>query len=186
MDEWDDNIIQFIELIRAKCVNLSQKHTASFFAYKKMMNIFDIPIIILSVFSSFISVGISAFVSQPVISITTASISMAVTILGSIKLYMNLTINTATELTLSKDFHILAMDISRILFTPTALRKLTQTEFLDDIYNRYIILLENSSLIKANEERTELNKIIQISPKSPTILQPRNPLISPKNIIIKS
>jgi hypothetical protein len=104
---------------------------------------------------------------------------MAVTILGSIKLYMNLTINTATELTLSKDFHILAMDISRILFTPTALRKLTQIEFLDDIYNRYIILLENSSLIKAaNEERIELNnKIIQISPKSPTILQPRNPLI---------
>jgi hypothetical protein len=71
-EEWDENIIQFIELIRAKSVSLSQKHTISFFSYKKIMNLFDIPIIILSVFSSFISVGISNFVSQPNISITTA------------------------------------------------------------------------------------------------------------------
>jgi hypothetical protein len=175
MNEWSGDIIEFLELIRKKAVELSKKHTDSFFSYKRVMNLFDIPIIVLSVFSSFISVGISAFVSQPNISITTASISMMVTILGSIKLYLNLNINTAVELEISKEFLVLGMDISKILFIPTELRKIEQLDFLDDIYGRYIVLLQKSSLIKINEEREQLNNQLNLlkSPKTPTLLQPR-------------
>jgi len=179
--EWYTDIIEFLELIRKKSVDLSKKHTESFFYYKSCENLFSIPTIILSVFSSFISVGVDSFVSQPNISLTTASISMLVAILGSIKLYLNLTINTAIELEISKDFHILALDISKMLFIPVELRKIKQEEFLDDIYNRYIVLLQKSSLIKANEERQQLNNqlnLLKTSPKTPTLLQPRvrNPL----------
>ena len=93
MEEWNDDLIEFLQLIRKKCVELSKKHTESFFYYKSCENLFSIPTIILSVFSSFISVGVSDFISQPNVSLTTASISMLVAILGSIKLYLNLTIN---------------------------------------------------------------------------------------------
>ena len=175
--DWDENIIEFLQLLRSKSVSLSQKHTLSFFYYKTCENYFQLPIIILSVFSSFISVGVSAFLSQPIISITTASISMGIAILSSIKLYLNLTINTAIELDLSKDFHVLAMDISKILFIPYHLRKINQIDFIDDIYGRYITLLQQSSLIKADEERQQLNnQMIKISPKSPVLLQPRRSL----------
>ncbi len=179
MDDWSEDLIEFLQLIRTKSVELSKKHTESFFSYKRIMNLFDIPIIILSVFSSFISVGISAFVSQRNISLCTASISMGVTILGSIKLYLNLNVNTAIELEISKDFLVLAMDISKTLFIPVELRKVNQIDFIDDIYSRYIILIQKSSLIKINEERTQLNNqlnLLKTSPKTPIIIQPRNKL----------
>ena len=68
------------------------------------------------------------------------------------------------------------MDISKMLFVPTILRKTDQIDFLDDIYARYIILLQKSSLIKADQERTQLNNqlnLLKTSPKTPTTLQPR-------------
>ena len=111
--DWDENIVDFLELIRSNSVALSARHTDNFFYYKSCENYFKIPTIVLSVFSSFISVGVSNFVAQPTISTTTASISMAIAILGSVRLYLNLTLNVALELELSKEFHILALDISK-------------------------------------------------------------------------
>lgn len=161
---WDENIVDFLELIRAKSVSLSVKHTNSFFIYKKMENLFAIPTIVLSIFSSFISVGVSAFIAQPNISLTTSSISMFVAILGSIRLYLNLTLNLELELELSKSFHILALDISKELFLPVELRKQSQLEFLEAIYGVYIGLLQKSSLIKAEQEIAEQKS--KLSPKS--------------------
>ncbi len=83
--DWNDDIVTFLELIRAKSVDLSARHQENFFYYKSCENYFQIPTIVLSVFSSFISVGVSDFVSQPTISTTTASISMAIAILGSVR-----------------------------------------------------------------------------------------------------
>ena len=150
--EWDENILEFLQLIRSKSVDLSAKHQESFFYFKSCENYFQIPTIVLSVFSIFISVGVSDFVSQPTISTTTASISMAIAILGSVRLYLNLTLNVALELELSKEFHILALDISKELFLPIELRKQSQQEFLEAIYGCYVGLLQKSSLIKAEHE----------------------------------
>jgi hypothetical protein len=73
------------------------------------------------------------------------------------------------------------MDISKTLFIPTELRKIEQIDFLDDIYGRYINLLQKSSLIKINE-REQLNNqlnLLKSSPKTPIIIQPRNkPLLN--------
>lgn len=150
--DWNEDVVLFLELIRSKSVDLSTRHTSNFFYFKSCENYFQIPTIVLSVFSSFISVGVSDFVAQQNISITTASISMAIAILGSVRLYLNLTLNVALELQLSKEFHILALDISKELFLPIELRKETQQEFLEAIYGAYIGLIQKSSLIKAEQE----------------------------------
>jgi hypothetical protein len=155
MSDWNEDIVTFIELIRSKSVELSIKHTSNFFYYKSCENYFQIPTIVLSIFSSFISVGVSDFVAQPTISTTTASISMVIAILGSIRLYLNLTLNVELENELSKEFHILALDISKELFLPIELRKQSQQEFLEAIYGCYVGLLQKSSLIKAEQEITQ-------------------------------
>ena len=179
--DWNTELIEFLELIRRKSVSLAQKHTSSFFYYKRCTNMFDVPVIILSVLSSSISVGVSNFVSQPDISLTTCSISMLIAILGSVKLYLNLTSNMTNELEISKEFHILALDISKTLFIPADLRKIDQIEFLNKMYDTYIVLLQKSSLIQADEEKSQLERRLeklQGSPKTPSILQSRlkNPL----------
>ena len=150
--DWSEDIIDFLQLIRSKSVDYSAKHTANFFYYKSCEHYFAIPTIVLSVFSSFISVGVSDYVAQEAISTTTASISMAIAILGSVRLYLNLTLNVALELELSKEFHVLALDISKELFLPIELRKQTQSEFLDAVYGAYIGLIQKSSLIRAEQE----------------------------------
>ena len=177
MEDWSEDIVSFLELIRKKAVTLAQKHTTAFFYYRNCENYFSVPVICLSVFSSFISVGVKDFVTQPIISITTASVSMVIAILGSVKLYLNLTTNTANELEISKEFHILALDISKMLFIPCELSKTDQIEFLNKIYDSYIVLLQKSSLIKAEEERTKLECQVEKLKTSPIALQPRrNPL----------
>jgi hypothetical protein len=80
---------------------------------------------------------------------------MVIAILGSIRLYLNLTLNVELENELSKEFHILALDISKELFLPIELRKQSQQEFLEAIYGCYVGLLQKSSLIKAEQEITQ-------------------------------
>ena len=58
---------------------------------------FEIPVIILSVFSSSFSVGTENFIHQQTLSAVTCSISMLVTILTSTKLYMKITENSSQE-----------------------------------------------------------------------------------------
>jgi hypothetical protein len=164
MSDWNEDMVTFIELIRSKSVDLSIKHTSNFFYYKSCENYFQIPVIVLSIFSSFVSVGVSDFIAQPTISTTTASISMVIAILGSIRLYLNLTLNVELENELSKEFHILALDISKELFLPVELRKQSQQEFLEAIYGCYVGLLQKSSLIKAEQEITQQKN--KLSPRT--------------------
>ena len=172
MDNWNDDIVCFLELIRSKSVDYSTKHTENFFYYKSCENYFSIPVIVLSIFSSFISVGVSDYVTQPRVSITTSAISMVIAILGSIRLYLNLNLNVELENELSKEFHILALDISKELFLPIELRKQTQSEFLDAVYGCYVGLLQKSSLIKAEQEITQQKN--KLSPRAGNYV-PRTP-----------
>jgi hypothetical protein len=101
---------------------------------------------------------------------------MLLAILGSVSLYLNLNNLKIEELELSKQYHHLALNISKILFIPVSLRKIEQLDFLNICYDKYVILLQESSLIRVDEAQE--NVIQKFSPKS--ILQPRKPL----NVVI--
>ncbi len=175
-EEWDEDLIEFLQLLRKKSVYLSIQHTNSFFYYNKCATIFSVPSIILSIFNGFISVGVSEFIKQRDISLINSSISMLLAILGSVSLYLNLNNLKIEELELSKSYHHLALNISKTLFIPVSLRKIDQLDFLNICYDKYVILLQESSLIRADEAHE--NVIQKFSPKS--ILQPRTPL----NVVI--
>jgi len=177
-EEWDEDLIEFLNLLRRKSVYLSNQHSLSFLYYNKCATLFSVPSIILSIFNSFISVGVSDFVEQTNISLISSSISMLLAILGSVSLYLNLNNLKIQELELSKSYHHLGLQISKTLFIPVNLRKIDQLDFLNACYDKYVILLQESSLIRADEAQE--NAIAKYSPKSSIILQPRNPL----NVVI--
>jgi hypothetical protein len=173
--EWNTELVEFLQLLRKKSVYLSQQHTNSFFYFNNCSTMFQVPSIILSIFNSFISVGVTAFISQPDISITTSAISMLLAILGSISLYLNLNTQKIEELELSKAYHHLALNISKELYIPLELRKVEQIEFLNDCYDKYIILLQRSSLIRADEAQEQA--IQKFSPKVSLQSRLKNPLL---------
>lgn len=165
MDEpWDEDLVDFLQLLRKKSVYLSIQHSNSFFYYNKCATLFSVPSIILSIFNGFISVGVSEFIEQQNISLINSSISMLLAILGSVSLYLNLNNLKIEELELSKSYHHLALNISKILFIPVSLRKIDQLDFLNICYDKYVILLQESSLIRADEANEHV--IQKFSPKS--------------------
>jgi hypothetical protein len=76
---------------------------------------FEIPTIILSVFSGSFAVGADPFAPQGTISVINCSISMLITILTSIKLYMKITENSSQEHELAISYKSLSLDIFKTL-----------------------------------------------------------------------
>ena len=89
-DTWSNEIEILLEKIRLNSIVLSDRHRANFYEYKSLSKWFDLPIIVISVLSLSFSVGSQSYIEQDIISTITCSISMIVTILSSIKLYLNL------------------------------------------------------------------------------------------------
>lgn len=178
-EDWDGQLIDFLENIRRKSAKLSVKHTNKFFYYKSCSNFFDIPIIIMSVIVSSFGVGTGDFLEQSIISIVSCSVSMIVAILSSIKLYLNISTNTSNELDISKEFHLLSLDIQKTLSLPTELRKIEQLDFLNKSYDTFIVMLQKSSLIKAEEEQERMDSILEKIKRSPRLTLKRQPTKNP-------
>jgi hypothetical protein len=181
IEEWDLAIVDFLDMVRKKCTKLSLKHTNTFFYYNKVSHTFDIPIIILSTLSASFAVGTGDFLEQSYISLINCGVSMIVAILSSIKLYLNIATNKTNELDISKSFYLLAFDIEKTLYLPYELRKIPQLEYLESIYDAYILLIQKSSLIKASDENEKMMKVLEKIKSSPRLAIRRQPLASLKN-----
>ena len=90
MNNWTQSVDSLLDIIRLNSIQLTKKHIQNHLYYKFCSVYFEIPTIILSVFSGSSS-GSDDFLSQEYISVITFSISMIITILTSVKLYMQIT-----------------------------------------------------------------------------------------------
>ena len=140
-----------LEKIRINSVRLADRHTKKHLYYKGISSYFEIPTIILSVFSGSFSVGSDPFIDQETISVITCSISMIITILTSIKLYMKITESSTEEKELAVQYKVLALDV----FKHLTLGK-SETEFLNKCYATYLNLIENSNILNPISKKDEL------------------------------
>ena len=88
MSNWSCSIDSVLDKIRLNCIQLTNRHIKNHLYYKGATAYFEIPTIVLSVFSGSFSVGSDAFIGQETISVITCSVSMVITILTSVKLYI--------------------------------------------------------------------------------------------------
>lgn len=144
MDGWSDEIINILQRIRMNSIALNKKHVTRFIYFNSISKYFDIPIIIFSVFSaSFTSLDV---INSYYNTIITTSISMTITILSSIKLYLNLSNNINDEIQLSKAYYILSINIYKQL----TLRQGDPKLFLEESFSEYSKLIEQSSILYKN------------------------------------
>jgi hypothetical protein len=146
MNIWSESIINVLQRIKINSTQLHNKHRQRYIEFSNMSRIFDVPIIVFSVFSA-------SFSSLNVINpdhgiIITTSISMIITILSSIKLYLNLSSNINDEVALSKSYYILSINIFKMI----SLKPQEQNAkiFLDTCFSEYTKLTEQSSLLHKN------------------------------------
>ena len=102
MNNWNSNIIEILEGVRTNAVNLSEYHRRTYFYYTNLSNWFDVPIIVTSTIAGSFSVGADPYLEQRNISLISCLSSMVITILGSIKLYLNISQNLENESNMSR------------------------------------------------------------------------------------
>ena len=143
---WTPDIIAILKKIRINSYLLSTKHRDRYNEFKDCSRYFDLPVIILSIFSStFISFnGVS--VSNKIV--VNTSISMFIAILTSIKLYLNLDSSINQSEQLSHEFYLLSINIYKILELNEDNRKCDGNQYLNEIYSEYIKLLDSSNIFK--------------------------------------
>lgn len=162
---WPKETNNILEKIRLNSIKLSNKHRASALSYQHVSRYFDIPIIILSTISS--SLGSNNMIPDTSKETITLLISMFVTIATSVKLYLNITSNLNQEISLSREYYVLAIDIFKNLNLPLDNRP-EHTQYLNDCYSQYVKLIEQSTL-NNKIKKDELLKIETIDESCETL-----------------
>ena len=84
---------------------------------------------------------------------------MVITILSSIKLYLNISDNLQNESDMARKFYVLSLEIYKIVNLPDENKGINSTEFLNTKYNTYIKLYEESNLLKRRCKKDVLAKM---------------------------
>jgi hypothetical protein len=156
--DWNDQTILILNNVRINSLNLSEYHRRNYFYYKSISNYFDIPIIITSSLAGSFSVGAIPYLDQGYISLISCSASMLITILSSIKLYLNINDNLQSESDMARKFYVLSLEIYKIINIPDEKRG-NASDFLNSKYNQYIKLYEESNLLKRRYKKDQLAKM---------------------------
>ena len=145
--QWSDDIENVLGKIRENCIMMSNYHKMRYYNFKSLLKYFRIPTIILSAANSVFSVGLQPYMQQETISLITCMIALFVGIINSIELFLAIQSTMEQELTTSKDFYILSIDIYKILLLNRNHRSIDGKTFLDDKYSVYCKLFEGSQLM---------------------------------------
>jgi hypothetical protein len=136
-----------LEKIRENSVILSDGHKKNYVTLKKSLKYYRIPAIIFSAMNVFASVGLQPYLPQGYISLITCGISLTTGIIVSIELFNDVQNEMEMELSSSKDFYILSIDIFRLLSLSRENRGVDMKEYLDEKYKLYCELFEKSTLL---------------------------------------
>ena len=157
-NQWTDDVEQILNNILSNCVLMSDHHKQEHLNYSKRLKFYKLPIIIFSGCNSIISIGGSSFFSQSATSFTNCFISLIISIIGSIELFLQINKRSDQELESYYDFYNLSVKISTLLKLDRNNREEEPKLFLTKIINEYTTIfneslvngLENDKLIKLN------------------------------------
>ena len=146
--EWTPDVETVAENIRLNSVAYSNNHKKRYLYLKHLLLYFRLPVIIISGFNSVISVGLQNYLEQASISAITCLLALFCGIIGSIELFLGIQQQMENELVCSKDFYLLAIDIFKMLSLQANNRNVDGRKYLDEKYQIYIKLVENSALLR--------------------------------------
>ena len=173
-DSWTPGIESILEEIRQNSMTISEYHKERYYHQKGHLKYFRIPTIIFSAMNSVFSVGLQPYCPQPTISIICCLISMVCGIISSIELFLSIQATMENELIASKDFYLLSVDIFKMLYLERETRMVNGKVFLDETYQTYCKLIENTNLMKQN-----MKNMISL-PTGPSVIN--NQVTNPKMI----
>ena len=151
------DILEIMDKIRLNSSNMSKQHKTNYFYYKWVSTLFRVPTIIISSISGVFSVGTQAYMNQNTISGIVCLLSLMISIINSIELFLHISDNVETELEMSKKYYILSCDLYKLLMLEDSNRPDNPKEQLKIYYSQYIDLYNESLLMRNNKYDKLLN-----------------------------
>jgi len=157
MTDWTNDIDDVLDAIRLNCIVLCKRHKTRYFELKYSLNFYKLPVIVLNGCNSIISVGLQPYTSQGVISLTTSLIALLCGIIGSIELFLGVQKRLEADLISSREYYLLSVDIFKTLTLKRENRPIPAKDYLNEIYNKYVKLVESSeALVKKIEDKLNI------------------------------
>ena len=165
-ETWSPGIEYILEEIRLNSITISEHHKEKYYYSKGYLKYFRIPTILFSAMNSVFSVGLQPYCPQPIISLICCIISLVCGVISSVELFLSIQSTMENELIASKDFYLLSVDIFKILSLERATRMINGKTYLDETYQTYCKLIENSNIVNAEmKNMIEPSRHFSISPK---------------------
>ena len=159
---WSETEYKILEYVRINAVNLSEYHRKRYYHFKSFAKYFDLPILFLSSFSASFLMGSKTYIKeQETINLIGSGINTCITLISSIKLYLNINENMKLENDISKNFYTLAIDIYKMLTLDPSERPESGTSYLNKKFSHYTKLVESSNLLK---QKFKTDQLIVIPP----------------------
>jgi hypothetical protein len=146
-DTWTQDKEGVLECIRQNAVLMSNYHKKRFLYFKNQLKYYRIPVIVISGINSVVSVGMTAYIDQGIISGITCLLSLLCSMIGSIELFLNISAGMEQELNSSKDFYLLSVDIFKVLSLTQGNRPPNASHYLEEKYSCYTKLIESSQVV---------------------------------------
>jgi hypothetical protein len=148
VEGWSDDVELVCRNIEHNAIELSRLHKRHYLRLSHQQIYYRIPIIVLSSLNSIFSVGLSAYVAQPIVSTTNCIMSLICGIISSVELYFQLTKRIETELISYREYYLLSTRINSCLKLERDHRRETSgTDFLTEVQNKYNTLFEASNVL---------------------------------------
>ena len=151
-NDWTTDIESVLENIRINCVILTKEHKKRYFVLKENLKYYRLPVIVLSGINSIVSVGMTPYMEQGAISMTTCLLALVCSIIGSIELYLTIQKSMESELISQRDYYLLSVDIFKTLSLAKEHRPIPAKEYLEKCYNIYCKLTESSNALSKKVE----------------------------------
>lgn len=145
------DIESILENIRVNSVLLHKEHQKRYLQLKDTLKYYKIPIIVISSISSIVSMS-QQYLDQDIITILNMCMGLCCSIIGSIELFFGIASQMIAELDVSREYHILAMDIFKCLSLKPENRSSEGRTYLEHTYATYIKLVEKSHVVRKKIE----------------------------------
>ena len=143
-DKWTTTQEDVLERIGYNSAQMSEHHRQGYYQLINQLKYYKIPIIIISSMNSVFSVGLNSYMEQNIVSTITCLLSLIVSCISSIELYLSLQRRSDNELMSYRAFYNLSLKISTTLKLDRAERQGDGEQFLTQMIAEYTACFESA------------------------------------------
>jgi hypothetical protein len=143
---WTDDFETILKNVAFNSSLMSQHHKKKYKTLDRRLKYYKLPIIILSGINSILSIGLSQFLDQNIVSVLNCLISLIISIIGSIELYLQINKKSESEEKAYRSFYLLTLEINTTLKLEPNHRDQDPQIFTNDIVNKYKNLFSESGV----------------------------------------